>query len=170
MRPRRWLAILAPLALLAGAIVAWFVAPHAAHPRRADFELQDVDGALRRAGDWDGKVVVLNFWAPWCEPCREEIPLLVQLQHELGPRGLQIVGMTEDEMAPTRAFLRAQPVNYPVLMGLDRILALQSGYGDARLPFSVIIDRGGRVRYREAGTLTEQEWRDRLNPLLNSDN
>lgn len=168
MTRRHWLLLLAPLALLAGAGLAWLIHSQGGGDLRADFELLDVDGKTHRATDWDGKVVVLNFWAPWCEPCREEMPLLVQLQRELGPQGLQIVGMTEDELPATRAYLSAQPVNYPILLGLDAILTLQSGYGDTRLPFSVVIDRSGRVRYREAGVLTEAEWRERLTPLITS--
>lgn len=154
------------LALTAGLTLALWQHQGNDSDAQLPFELMDLDGKLYRASDTLGQVTVLNFWAPWCEPCREEIPLLNQLQGELAPQGLRILGMTEDEPENARHFIQEQPLLYPVLIGLDAILDLQTRYGETRLPYSVIIDRRGQVRYREAGVLTEAEWRERLNPLL----
>ena len=163
---RSALALLVGLAALALGAGLYLWQQGGAPARRLDFALTDLDGATHRAADWDGKVLVLNFWAPWCEPCRDEIPMLNALQRELGPRGLQVLGFTVDEAAPARRFAAEAAFAYPVLLGLDPILELQSRYGDTRLPFTVVIDRAGRVAWRQAGEVRRPELEQVLAPLL----
>jgi thiol-disulfide isomerase/thioredoxin len=80
--------------------------------------LPDVEGNAQALRQWQGKVVVLNFWAPWCPPCRQEIPGFIRLQQRLGAQGLQFVGVALDAPAKVRAFVAETGVNYPIL--LDR--------------------------------------------------
>ncbi|MGZ8975723.1 redoxin domain-containing protein, partial [Methylomagnum sp.] len=86
-------------------------------PAVAEPLLRDLDGRARTLAEWRGKVIVLNFWATWCGPCREEMPEFVRLQNELGGQGLQFVGVAIDEVDAVRDYLKETPVNYPVLMG-----------------------------------------------------
>lgn len=167
-QPLAWAAI-AAVALIAGigAAVWQLPASDAETMAQLPFDLVDAQGQAHHADATLGSVVVLNFWAPWCGPCREEIPILNQLQQALGSQGLRILGMTVDEADSAQRFTQAVPIHYPVLLGLEPILMLQSQYGETRLPYSVIIDRDGQVRHREVGVLSEPEWRARLQPLLN---
>ena len=80
-------------------------------------KLPDFDGKTQALSQWKGKVLVVNFWATWCAPCREEIPVFVGLQHELGVKGLQFVGISIDQADKTREFATTFKINYPTLIG-----------------------------------------------------
>ena len=114
------------------------------HRRRPDFSLPDLDGRARGPDEWDGKVLVVNFWATWCAPCREEIPLLI----DLGRRspGVQVVGIAVDTVPPVQAFVKEIGIDYPVLLdGLEGRTMRRYGNRIGAIPFTV--DRGpGRGR------------------------
>lgn len=108
----------------------------------------DLSGKPRALSEWRGKILVLNFWATWCPPCREEIPLLVAAQHKWAPRGVQIVGLaTWDSPLAIRRDPLARTINYPILLGGDDALRLlsQSGIGDGAIPVTGIFDRQGKL-------------------------
>ena len=132
------------------------------------FTLPDLEGTPHSATQWVGKVLVLNFWATWCPPCRKEIPEFIALQDELGAKGLQFVGIAIDEPAAVRDFATRIAFNYPVLIGDISILKLARRLGNRLqgLPFSVIFDRNGRVIYNALGELTPQTLRSQVDPLL----
>lgn len=153
--------LIAVLGTLAG---LWYV--HEPQNPARSFALQDLTGQTWRMSDWRGQVVVLNFWAPWCIPCRKEMPMLVQVQKELAVQGLQIVGLSVDRADNVRQFIRQHPVNYPILIGLNAVLDLQGRYGETRLPFTVIVDRAGRVVAEHLGELDRQALMNMLQPLL----
>jgi len=98
-------------------------------------------------------VVVVNFWATWCAPCREEIPLFVDLQNELGPRGVQFIGIAIDRPELVKPYAAELRMNYPVLISsLDGIeLSRAVGNRAAVLPYTIVIDRAGRVVAKEVG-------------------
>jgi peroxiredoxin len=99
---------------------------------------------------YQGKVVLLNFWATWCAPCLEEIPRFRDWQLRNGKRGLQIIGISmDDENSPVRTFYRKYHLNYPVLMGDENMGELYGGV--LGLPVTFLIDRKGRIRYRHQG-------------------
>ena len=79
--------------------------------------LPDAKGREQSIGQWKGKVLVVNFWATWCVPCREEMPEFVKAQQEFGPRGLQFVGIAIDDVPKVEAFAAELGLNYPVLIG-----------------------------------------------------
>lgn len=135
-------------------------------PPRVDFNIPDLTGQPRRASEFDGQVVLLNFWAPWCAPCREEIPMLNELQRQYGEQGLQILGPVVDQPDAVRAFMEVVGLNYPVLSDLPAVLRLQDAYGEQRLPFSVLINRRGRVVYRHAGELQRDAIQPRIEQQL----
>lgn len=129
--------------------------------QRPDLEFRDLDGRPHKLSEWDGKLLLLNFWATWCTPCLKEIPLLVRAQRELGPRGLQVVGLALDQREAVEAFRARLGINYPLMLGEADIIAAMDALGDelGAFPFSVLIAPDGRIVARESGALTEPELR-----------
>lgn len=136
--------------------------------RRPDFTLKDLDGKPHTLSHWQGKVIILNFWASWCPPCRHEIPLLKQLQQQYGERGLQIIGIAIDQPDRVRNFLIRTPVNYPVVAGEDDAMRVAIEYGnfDGVLPYNVIIDRDGMIHTIQLGELDRSETEAIIASLL----
>jgi len=134
--------------------------------RAPSFVLKDLRGRTVRLDQFKGKVLMLNFWATWCPPCRAEMPELVKLQREYGERGLQVVGVTyaSERAARVRRVARGLKINYPVLFGTRNLASLY----DVReiLPVTVIIDREGRIRDRILGILTPEEFERKVRPFL----
>lgn len=145
---------------------AW-PAPETAPDEAPSFSLYTLDGEAFRLEEHRGKVVVLNFWATWCPPCRREIPTFVKLQRELGDRGLQFVGVALERSAgpgDVRAFAEKMNVNYPVGLGNGRIA---QKYGGVRgLPETFIIGPGGTIQGHIQGMATESMLRPGLEALL----
>ncbi|HZG52291.1 MAG TPA: TlpA disulfide reductase family protein [Pyrinomonadaceae bacterium] len=128
--------------------------------------LKSIEGRTVRLSDYRGKVVLINFWATWCPPCRAEMPDLVKLQREYGKDGLQIIGVTYPPERPARVreFARRLKVNYPVVLGTR---ATKAGFSpDETLPLTVIIDREGKIRGAIAGILLPAEFDLHIKPLL----
>jgi thiol-disulfide isomerase/thioredoxin len=128
--------------------------------------LRDLKGRTVRLTDFKGKVVLLNFWATWCPPCRAEIPELVKWQNEYRSQGLQVVGVTypPTNRQEVRSFLHALKVNYPILLGSKKTKALFD-HGET-LPFSVVIDREGKVRETIEGILLPEEFDEKVKPFV----
>ncbi|HYE57616.1 MAG TPA: TlpA disulfide reductase family protein [Rhodothermales bacterium] len=128
--------------------------------------LKDLRGRAHRLEDYKGKVVLLNFWATWCPPCRAEVPDLVRWQREHGKDGLQVIGVTYPpaDRAQVRQFLRRHKVTYPVLLGAPETKALF--FEGETLPVTVVIDREGNVRELIEGILLPEEFDEKIKPLL----
>jgi len=111
---------------------------------------------------------VVNFWATWCAPCREEMPEFVKAQGELGARGLQFVGIAVDEPDKAERFAREIGVNYPVLIGGYGAIELSRTLGNrvVALPFTIIVDRRGHVAQTHLGPLKPSELRAIVSQLL----
>jgi thiol-disulfide isomerase/thioredoxin len=122
-------------------------------------QLPDLNGQPQGISQWRGSVVVVNFWATWCAPCREEIPILISLQEKYRAHGLQFVGIAIDQRDKVAAFARQFNINYVVLLGgLETIdLTRQVGNRVGALPFTVVVDRNGRIVSRELGKVKEAE-------------
>lgn len=170
---RNLLLLVAALAALATGYYAalWLRAPAtntATGGAAVEFQLPDLAGKAHRLEEWRGKVVVLNFWATWCPPCREEIPLFIELQKRHGAQGLQFVGIAIDDAAAVAAYQREIGINYPSLLGGDSGLSLMSAYGNTAggLPFTVILDRNGRITARKIGAYRRTQLEPLLSPLL----
>jgi thiol-disulfide isomerase/thioredoxin len=130
--------------------------------------LPDMKGNPQPLEQWRGRVLVVNFWATWCAPCREEIPGFVRLQERHGGRGLQFVGIAIDQSGKVADFAREFGINYPLLIGGMESLDLlrEAGNRQAVLPYTVLIDRQGRVASRQPGGLTESRLEELVKPLL----
>jgi len=138
---------------------------HTDRPFAPPFALVDLDGAPLDLARLRGKVVIIDFWATWCGPCRDEAPRLVALQNQLGPRGLQLVGISlDDDAAPVRKFVREHNVNYPVAVG-DAGLAKR--YGTVLgLPVKILVDRDGRMAARHSGAVDASALQREVKLLL----
>ena len=128
--------------------------------------VKDLNGRTVRLSDYRGKVVLVNFWATWCPPCRVEVPDFVKLQREHGKQGLQIIGITypPEEKDRVRKFARSHKVNYPMVLGTRETRARFSS--DETLPLTVVIDRDGKVSDIISGILLRQEFEEKIKPLL----
>jgi thiol-disulfide isomerase/thioredoxin len=156
------------LALLLACVVAgaagfgawhWWAWRDVAATARADLSFRDLDGQPRALSEWRGKLLLLNFWATWCTPCLKEIPLLVEAQRAHGARGLQVVGVAMDEVAPVRAFAQRFSMNYPLLVGQAEVALAMDELGDplGAFPFSVLVAPDGRILGRRSGDLSREE-------------
>src|SRR5256885_5195211 len=123
--------------------------------------LPDVQGTPQRLAQWRGKVLIVNFWATWCEPCREEMPQFVQAQRELGPKGVQFVGIAVDQRDKVIQFAKELDLNYPALIGGYDAMELSKPLGNrlSALPFTVILDRNGHVAHTQLGPLKPGQLR-----------
>ena len=115
----------------------------------------DMDGRVRRLLDWRGSVLLCNFWATWCAPCREEVPILVAARQQWASRGFEVVGIGIDSADKIREFSKTYRVNYPVLVADGSALELLRKLGNQAggLPYSVILDRTGSITQRHLGPL-----------------
>ena len=135
---------------------------------RPDFALPDVDGEIHSISEWDGKIVLVNFWATWCPPCRREIPGFIELKKAYADQGFEIVGVAIDDADKVRAFIERVGINYPVLHGQGDANQVAEEYGDTMnsLPYSALIDREGKIRFSGAGGLTKASLEKALKSLL----
>ena len=130
--------------------------------------LPDDKGAETSMADIAGKVTVVNFWATWCAPCREEIPDFVKLQAEYGGRGVRFVGIAAERAEKVPAFVREFGINYPILVGDMAAIELSRKLGDkaGALPFTVVLDADRKLVHRELGVLKPDKLREIFSKLL----
>lgn len=124
-----------------------------------------VGGKSVSLSDYKGKVVLVNFWATWCPPCRQEVPDFVKVQQELRPKGFEIVGISlDDGPDPVVGFVEEQKVNYAVAMGNNEIA---QQYGGVRaIPTSFLLDREGKIVKQYQGAIDADTLRQAIQPLL----
>lgn len=131
-----------------------------------DWQLKDLDGKPVKLSDFKGKVVLLNFWATWCPPCRREIPAFVSLQKQYAAQGLVIIGVSMDQGGPAavKPFIKKMEINYPVVMGDEKVAA---AYGGIQVvPTTFIIDKAGKVAAQHEGDAERETFEADIKPLL----
>ena len=145
------------------------LAPGAAN-KLAELTVATPQGQVASLKQWDGKVRVINFWATWCPPCREEMPEFSRVQQKLADKGVQFVGIGIDTPDNIINFQRSTPVSYPLLMGSYDVLKLtvELGNKSSALPFTVILDRQGNIAHTKMGKLSESELEQLLLPLYSA--
>ncbi len=132
----------------------------------AQLTVKDIHGRYIRLSDYRGKVVLINFWATWCPPCRAEIPDLIRLQRDYRNRGLQVIGVTypPQKLVEVRRFVRRAKVNYPIGLGTKETKLLFTP--SETLPITIVIGTDGRVRDIIEGILLPEEFEQKIKPLL----
>ena len=130
------------------------------------WELKNTDGKLVKSSDFAGKVVILDFWATWCPPCKAEIPGFVDLQKKYGEKGLVVIGVSLDEQGPAvvKPFMRRFGMNYPVVMGDEKIV--QDFGGVSAIPTTFIIDKSGNIAAKHVGYAPKEAFEKEITPLL----
>lgn len=135
------------------------------HPVAPNFSLTDLSGQKLELANYKGKVVLLDFWATWCGPCRVEIPGFVELQSKYRDKGFVVIGISMDDgPEPVRDFYRAYKMNYPVALGDDRLGGLYGGI--LGLPTSFVIGRDGRIYAKHVGATEVGLFEDEIKELL----
>jgi thiol-disulfide isomerase/thioredoxin len=124
----------------------------------------DLAGRTRRLLEWRGRLLLCNFWATWCAPCREEMPMLSRMREKYEPKGVEFVGISIDSAAKVLEFSKKMAVSYPLLIGDAGAIDLMRTLGNpsGALPFTIVLDRAGAVAYRRLGALTQQELEQAL--------
>jgi len=169
-RRRALYAVAAAVAGLAGAGLAWWRYTPAAVDVGVTQQLWGLEfdtpaGTRLALQNLRGRPLLINFWATWCPPCVEELPLLDAFYRENESKGWQVVGIAVDKLAPVQSFLARQPLAFPVVLAGMEGLNLSKNLGNQAggLPFSVLLGTDGTILHRKIGKLSEQDlqlWRE----------
>ncbi len=127
-----------------------------------------LDGAPAALTAYRGRILVVNYWATWCAPCREEIPMFVRLQREYASKNVLFVGISIDRVDKVREFAKEFKVDYPLVIGgIDAMdLSREAGNKAGVLPYTLVINPADRIVAHLVGGITEQRMRTTLQPLL----
>ena len=134
---------------------------------KLDFSFKDITGKKVSLSDFKGKVILLDFWATWCVPCKQEIPGFIELQKKYGDRGLLIIGLSvDDSMNMAKTYATQMKMNYPILLAEGKEDILKAYDPIPSIPVSIIIDRGGRIVSRHLGIASMDVFEKEIVPLL----
>jgi len=136
--------------------------------KRPAFELKDLQDKLRNIDEWNGKVLLVNFWATWCPPCKREMPAFIELYEQYNEQGFEIIGIALDDKESVQNFVDTLGVDYTIMAAEYKGLELSRIYGNhiGALPFSVFVDRDGIIKFSHAGELSKKQVEDIIRPLL----
>lgn len=141
--------------------------PANAKPANLNFTLKDTSNSNVTLSAFKGKVILLDFWATWCGPCKVEIPWFIEFQNTYGKNGLQVIGVSvDDTLAKLQPYVANMKMNYPVLQGLDHD-DIQDAYGPLLgIPVTVIISRDGKICSKHAGLNSKSAFENQIKSLL----
>ena len=135
---------------------------------RPDFELKDIEGETRNMNEWNGKVLLVNFWATWCPPCKKEIPAFMELQDQYGPQGFQVIGLAIDDEESVKDYADTMGMNYPIMAAELTAMEIARLYGNRvnALPFSAFVDREGKIVLTQPGEISKNDTEKIIIKLL----
>jgi len=144
------------------------VKPDKERKQAPDFTLKDANGHTVRLSDYRGKVVLLDFWATWCGPCKIEIPWFQEFERQYKDKGFAVIGVAMDEEGwnVVKPFAQHMSINYRVVVGDDTIGDLYANGGIDALPTTFLIDRGGRIASIHVGLSSKSDFEDDIQELL----
>jgi thiol-disulfide isomerase/thioredoxin len=175
MNRRQWIVIasVSVLALLTGIFTSQWISQSglASDPSIKAFfanSWQSADGKAVNTENWQGKVLVVNFWASWCPPCVEEMPALDQVSKEYSSKNVLFVGIGIDSPSNIREFVQKTPVSYPIVIGglEGSNLTKQMGNTQGALPYTVVINPSGKSTFTKLGKISEDELKKAINGAL----
>ncbi|KJV05522.1 hypothetical protein VZ94_17595 [Methylocucumis oryzae] len=132
------------------------------------FSLPDLTGQMQNSQQWQGKIRLINFWATWCPPCRQEIPELNRLQQAQSEKNLVVLGIAIDNESDVAAFIKTSAITYPVLLAPNQGMALSQQMGNLLgvIPFSVLVDEQNIMRHVWTGEVTQHDVEQELQALM----
>ncbi len=130
--------------------------------------LFDLSGQQTSIGDWKGDILIVNFWAPWCAPCRREVPSLIKIHQEYAQQGVRVLGIAFDSEPQVSRFAADYQINYPLFLGGNRTAMYNAAFGNpsGSLPFTALLDRNQRIAFQHNGELSSAQLREQLEALL----
>ncbi len=133
-----------------------------------DFSLPDISGTQHAIDDWQGKILIINFWATWCPPCLKEIPGFISLQKEYADKNVQFIGIAIDQNEPVADYIKMVNINYPILVAAENGTELVVKLGNTMkvVPYTLIVNSNSQIVYQHPGELSPQELRAHIEPLI----
>ena len=169
-------AAVAVVSLLAGAaLFQWYDGRNAEAPTASGAALElhsipltDLQGVDSLLSDYRGSILVINFWAPWCAPCRREIPTLIELQRDNAARGVSVIGLAFDGPDAVRDFAAEYAIDYPLFLAGNRSAMYNAAFDNpsGALPYTAVLDRDLRIVFQHNGEVTRAQLEAALEPLL----
>lgn len=133
-------------------------------------QLPDLSGQPHKLSEWQGKILILNFWATWCPPCLAEIPEFIALQKQYADKNVQFIGVAVDEKQAVIDYHATAKINYPILIAGDMGIEISKTWGNTSesVPFTVIINPHGEIIYRQLGEINRQKLVEVIQPLIST--
>ena len=152
--------------LLIAMTIGFVTSAMAQQQKAANFSLKSADGTSFELNKYKGKVVVVNFWATWCGPCRKEIPDFIEAYKKYKSKGLEIIGISLDQDGWTRVtpYVKQSNINYPVVLGDEQVVQNYGGFN--AIPTTFIVDKNGIIVDQHTGTMSLKQLEAKLKPLL----
>jgi cytochrome c biogenesis protein CcmG/thiol:disulfide interchange protein DsbE len=146
--------------------IGFFTGAMAQQHKAANFSLKSADGKTYELSKFKGKVVIVNFWATWCGPCRQEIPDFIEAYKKYQGKGLEIIGISLDQDGWTKVvpYMQQSKINYPIVMGDEQVTEDYGGIN--AIPTTFIVDKKGNIVDQHTGTMSLKQLEAKLRPLL----
>ena len=130
--------------------------------------LFDLSGQQTTIGDWEANILIVNFWAPWCAPCRREVPTLIKFHQDYAQQGVRVLGIAYDSEPKVSRFATEYQINYPMFLAGNRAAMYNEAFGNpsGSLPFTALLDQNHRILFKHNGELTANQLREQLEALL----